>query len=301
MENPVLSLAEEPLEFHADPIPVPMPVFTLPPCKPFWNLQTAMIGGAFLCLLAGTGIVYFTGSRSTAPDKTGNPVAGMTPASTRSENHALPIAPPDPSPDTKSSARRADGNSTEKKSAAAVNTVTVTPGAAVRKDAKLAVGGSAIPAGNSSQPAGTPAPVSAVEKPVPTAPPTPQTQNTVEPESIPATKTAAIADAPAPTAKPANPPTTPPPTVSKKAMPAVVIFRVLPDYPELARRSHTTGTVVVDILIDEKGKVVKANAVSGPAMLYLNAANAVLLWQFKPATLDGIAVSSSSQVSIVFK
>jgi TonB family protein len=101
--------------------------------------------------------------------------------------------------------------------------------------------------------------------------------------------------------RPAVQPSSPAPALPKKATPALVISRVLPVYPDVARRSHTTGTVVVDILIDEKGKVVKATPVSGPAILYAETVNAVLRWQFKPAYLDGTAVSSSNQISIVFK
>jgi protein TonB len=85
------------------------------------------------------------------------------------------------------------------------------------------------------------------------------------------------------------------------ATPAAVISRVLPVYPEIARKSRTTGTVVLDVLIDEQGKVVKVTPASGPLILCPEAATAVLRWRFKPATLNGVNVSSSTQVSIVFK
>jgi len=60
------------------------------------------------------------------------------------------------------------------------------------------------------------------------------------------------------------------------------------------------GTVVVDAQIDAQGRVVKATAESGPAVLRPEAVRAVLQWRFKPATLDGISVPSATKVSIVF-
>jgi TonB family protein len=69
----------------------------------------------------------------------------------------------------------------------------------------------------------------------------------------------------------------------------------------LARKSRITGTVVVDVQVDVRGKVTKATAISGPAILRAEAENAVLRWQFRPANVEGIAVPSTSQVSIVFK
>jgi TonB family protein len=76
--------------------------------------------------------------------------------------------------------------------------------------------------------------------------------------------------------------------------------RVLPTYPEIARRSRTTGTVVVEAQIDDQGKVVKATAVSGPLILRPEAEIAVMKWAFRPATLGGVNVPSASRVSIVF-
>ena len=90
------------------------------------------------------------------------------------------------------------------------------------------------------------------------------------------------------------------PPASMRAAPATVISRVLPVYPAIARRLRVSGTVVVEVQIDERGRPVKAVAESGPAVLYAEAVNAVLQWRFKPATLDGVAISSVTKVSIVF-
>ncbi len=83
--------------------------------------------------------------------------------------------------------------------------------------------------------------------------------------------------------------------------PAVAIEKVLPWYPEEARRSGVTGTVELDAEVDAQGKVMRAVAVSGPSQLREAAADSVLKWRFKPAQRDGINCGSTARVSVVFK
>src|SRR5258705_12726197 len=40
-----------------------------------------------------------------------------------------------------------------------------------------------------------------------------------------------------------------------------------PEYPPLARQAHASGTVVVQVTIDENGSVISAHAVSGHPLL----------------------------------
>jgi protein TonB len=95
-------------------------------------------------------------------------------------------------------------------------------------------------------------------------------------------------------------PAIPAPPPLRRATPPEVISKVLPGYPELARRTRTWGTVVLEVQIDEQGRPVKAVAESGPAILHQEAIKAVMQWRFRPATLDGVNVSGTTRVSIVF-
>lgn len=61
------------------------------------------------------------------------------------------------------------------------------------------------------------------------------------------------------------------------------------------------GKVDVDAQVDEQGKVVVATAINGHVLLRDAAMEAVKKWRFKPATLNGKNVLSSSRVSVVFK
>jgi protein TonB len=75
---------------------------------------------------------------------------------------------------------------------------------------------------------------------------------------------------------------------------------VNPDYPPLAKQTHIQGTVVVDAIIDEKGNVVQARAVSGHPLLIDAALKAVLQWKYEPTSLNGRPVSVELQVQVHF-
>ena len=60
-----------------------------------------------------------------------------------------------------------------------------------------------------------------------------------------------------------------------------------PVYSPLARAAHASGTVVVQVLIDEEGKVVSAHPVSGHPLLQPAAVAAARKAQFSPTLLEG--------------
>ena len=62
------------------------------------------------------------------------------------------------------------------------------------------------------------------------------------------------------------------------------------DYPEEARKASVSGTVQVQILVDETGKVVSAVATFGPEALRAAATKAALRAKFKPMIVDGAPV-----------
>jgi len=101
----------------------------------------------------------------------------------------------------------------------------------------------------------------------------------------------------------APPPPTPGPTVRRAALMAggEVLRRVEPNYPQAARAAHITGTVTVELGINEQGNVVSARATSGPGMLAGAAESAARGFKFKPITLDGVPVKSNRTVLFHFK
>ena len=63
-----------------------------------------------------------------------------------------------------------------------------------------------------------------------------------------------------------------------------VVTKVPPIYPELARRMHVSGTVVVHLTIAPDGSVSDAKVESGHALLGPAAQEAVKRWKFEPSS-----------------
>jgi len=108
---------------------------------------------------------------------------------------------------------------------------------------------------------------------------------------------------------PSGPPAPPPPSAPKKTIrrvggdvkPPRQLVRVNPVYPPVAQIAKVEGTVEVDAVIDEEGKVVQARAVSGPPLLLAPALQAVLKWRYEPTYLDGMPVSIQMEVQVAFR
>jgi periplasmic protein TonB len=73
-----------------------------------------------------------------------------------------------------------------------------------------------------------------------------------------------------------------------------------PIYPEIARRMRTTGVVVVEVVVDENGKVISARAASGPPVLKDPAVQAALRARFSPTKLSGQPVKVFGAINYKF-
>jgi TonB family protein len=73
-----------------------------------------------------------------------------------------------------------------------------------------------------------------------------------------------------------------------------------PPYPPIARSQHASGSVVVQVLIDETGKVISASAVSGHPLLEPAAVAAARKALFSPTLLGGVPVKVSGIISYNF-
>jgi TonB family protein len=82
---------------------------------------------------------------------------------------------------------------------------------------------------------------------------------------------------------------------------AVLESKVEPKYPEAARTAGVEGTVVLDVLIDESGRVVDVQVLRGlPLGVSEAAVDAVLRWQYRPARGRAGPVSSRRIVRVQF-
>ena len=101
----------------------------------------------------------------------------------------------------------------------------------------------------------------------------------------------------------------PPPTSAPKPILRPVSGGVLngaatflppPMYPETAKRMRTSGVVTVEVVIDENGKVISANAANGPSTLREAAIQAALRARFSPTKLSGQPVKVFGTISYRF-
>ena len=89
--------------------------------------------------------------------------------------------------------------------------------------------------------------------------------------------------------------------VSTGVMQGQLLEPMRPEYPAIARLSHTEGTVVVQAIIAKTGKIESARVVSGPAVLQAAALQAVRAARYRPFLLNGQPTEVETTVSIVFR
>lgn len=73
-----------------------------------------------------------------------------------------------------------------------------------------------------------------------------------------------------------------------------------PPYPPLARQANASGAVVVQVVVDEKGSVISASAVSGHPLLRPAAISAARSAKFSPTLLAGRPVKVSGVITYNF-
>lgn len=79
-----------------------------------------------------------------------------------------------------------------------------------------------------------------------------------------------------------------------------LIRQVNPVRSQEARKKHLQGTVLLHIVVDRDGSVVRVDPVSGPPELTQESVDAVRQWLFKPTLLNGDPVEVDTTVTIVF-
>ena len=73
-----------------------------------------------------------------------------------------------------------------------------------------------------------------------------------------------------------------------------------PMYPAIAKQAHVQGPVSIQILVNEEGKVLSAQVVSGNAMLSTSAKEAAMRARFSPTMLNGQPVKIQGVITYNF-
>ncbi|MGA7683966.1 MAG: energy transducer TonB [Terriglobales bacterium] len=88
--------------------------------------------------------------------------------------------------------------------------------------------------------------------------------------------------------------------VSQGVSTGLLIKKVQPNYPPLARQARIQGQVVLQAEISKEGTIQNLQLISGHAMLAPAAIEAVKQWRYKPYLLNGEPVAVETQVIVNF-
>ena len=88
--------------------------------------------------------------------------------------------------------------------------------------------------------------------------------------------------------------------VSQGVSTGLLIHKVQPTYPPLARQARIQGTVVLQAQISKQGTIENLQVVSGHPMLTSSALEAVKQWRYKPYFLNGEPVEVETQITVNF-
>jgi len=89
--------------------------------------------------------------------------------------------------------------------------------------------------------------------------------------------------------------------VSQGVSKGLLISRIEPTYPPIARAAHIQGVVVLTAIIDKDGNIQNLQVVSGHPMLVPAAIEAVKQWRYKPFLLNGQPLEVETAVTVTFQ
>ena len=82
--------------------------------------------------------------------------------------------------------------------------------------------------------------------------------------------------------------------------PAMLIHRVEPVYPTLARQTRRSGRVELRAVIATDGTIQSLQVVSGDPLFYQSAMDAVRQWRYRPTVLNGEPVEIDTFISVIY-
>ena len=88
--------------------------------------------------------------------------------------------------------------------------------------------------------------------------------------------------------------------ISQGVTRGLLIKRVEPSYPPLARAARVQGEVVLTAIINTNGEIQNLQLVSGHPMLVPQAIEAVRQWRYKPYLLNGQPVEVETTITVIF-
>ncbi len=81
---------------------------------------------------------------------------------------------------------------------------------------------------------------------------------------------------------------------------AMLIHRVEPSYPVLAKQIHKEGQVELRAIIATDGTIQSLQVVSGDALFLRSAEDAVTQWRYRPTVLNGQPVEIETYITVIY-
>jgi protein TonB len=95
------------------------------------------------------------------------------------------------------------------------------------------------------------------------------------------------------------PPGPPPLRISAGVLAGNILTKVVPKFPEEAKRQQINGAVVMHVIVGTDGRVKEAHIISGPELLRASYLDAVKQWTYRPYLVNGEPVAVETQITIV--
>jgi protein TonB len=89
-------------------------------------------------------------------------------------------------------------------------------------------------------------------------------------------------------------------TVGGRVQDALIIHKVIPVYPPLARQARLSGTVRFTAIIARDGTIQNLTLVSGHPLFVAAATEAVRQWRYRPTLLNGDPVEVIAPIEVIF-
>lgn len=80
----------------------------------------------------------------------------------------------------------------------------------------------------------------------------------------------------------------------------MLIHRVEPVYPVLAKQTHREGRVELRAIIGTDGTIRSLQIVSGDPLFLMSAKEAVEQWRYKPTVLNGQPVEIDTYITVIY-
>jgi periplasmic protein TonB len=88
--------------------------------------------------------------------------------------------------------------------------------------------------------------------------------------------------------------------VAEEVMEGLLVKKVAPVYPPLAKPARIQGTVLLQVNINKTGDVEHVQLISGHPMLAQSAIDAVKQWKYQPYLLNGQPIDVETKVRVNF-